>query len=436
MSSSTPHQRTTSSALSDCTPSFIVFERLLNNFSKDEPNILLPLKLLNIPRSHTWSNNNNYNNCSVDTPPMTCQRFSDQNKLSSGRRSVQTPCLDLRLVHTEDVIKPSIFIKDQAKTIDNSSLGQNSSSSNTSFTFNFLGLGAKGARKTSLSDSSFLIKSSPLYTKYNYNCRELDVERAIYSDIRTSSSSNIGFWTHDHHHNDFADVTSKWSQSTPLTTGKSKLINQLLESPISQRNKRKSNVTADITALDDDDDDDRIPRRVKRAKLYADIETSTKLRQNGKSVTISADIYTDQESTMGGSIELEKSRLPKKKSPPPSTKPSKITNRRTRRFGGRVKKPVLLAKKKGVRSKSGCWTCRIRHKACPEDRPECGQCTRLSLKCDYNTVRPQYMYDPILRAKKLSEIRAITTKHKNLCLSSSRHKRQTKLNQRASSTTP
>ncbi|CCE87166.1 Piso0_005709 [Millerozyma farinosa CBS 7064] len=66
----------------------------------------------------------------------------------------------------------------------------------------------------------------------------------------------------------------------------------------------------------------------------------------------------------------------------------------------------------GPRSKSGCWTCRVRHKACPEERPVCSQCSRLDLKCDYSSTRPKYMTDPSLQANKLREIKDVTIKHK------------------------
>lgn len=69
-------------------------------------------------------------------------------------------------------------------------------------------------------------------------------------------------------------------------------------------------------------------------------------------------------------------------------------------------------KKIGPRSKSGCWTCRVRHKACPEERPTCSQCSRLNLDCDYSSIRPTYMVDPILQSNKLKEIRNITFKQK------------------------
>lgn len=67
-----------------------------------------------------------------------------------------------------------------------------------------------------------------------------------------------------------------------------------------------------------------------------------------------------------------------------------------------------VALKKRKRLKLGCWTCRVRHKSCPENKPECGQCLRLHLPCDYSSVRPQYMRDPESQAKKLEEIQSIT----------------------------
>ena len=81
----------------------------------------------------------------------------------------------------------------------------------------------------------------------------------------------------------------------------------------------------------------------------------------------------------------------------------------------RLKEVVYIPEKKrklGPRSKNGCWTCRVRHKACPEDRPECGQCRRLQLVCDYLVVRPAYMFDPTLQLNKLKEIRSITNQQK------------------------
>ncbi|KAL4743166.1 fungal-specific transcription factor domain-containing protein [Aspergillus similis] len=40
------------------------------------------------------------------------------------------------------------------------------------------------------------------------------------------------------------------------------------------------------------------------------------------------------------------------------------------------------------RSRSGCFTCRLRRKKCDEERPTCQSCSKLGLRCDYKT--PQW----------------------------------------------
>lgn len=77
-------------------------------------------------------------------------------------------------------------------------------------------------------------------------------------------------------------------------------------------------------------------------------------------------------------------------------------------------------KRVGPRSRIGCWTCRIRHKACPENKPVCDQCVRLKLVCDYSQDRPAYMSDPTLQKEKLKEIRDITNVQKKINFTSRR----------------
>lgn len=64
------------------------------------------------------------------------------------------------------------------------------------------------------------------------------------------------------------------------------------------------------------------------------------------------------------------------------------------------------------RSRKGCWTCRIRHKACPENKPVCRECVRLGLTCDYSQERPSYMMSDAEAEKKLRQIREITSRCK------------------------
>lgn len=75
-------------------------------------------------------------------------------------------------------------------------------------------------------------------------------------------------------------------------------------------------------------------------------------------------------------------------------------------------KPKPKPKPSNSRSKSGCWTCRIRHKRCPEEKPACSQCERLHLQCDYSNSRPDYMLDASLHSAKLEDIKEQTSKVK------------------------
>ncbi|ODV85208.1 hypothetical protein CANARDRAFT_7856 [[Candida] arabinofermentans NRRL YB-2248] len=61
------------------------------------------------------------------------------------------------------------------------------------------------------------------------------------------------------------------------------------------------------------------------------------------------------------------------------------------------------------RSKNGCWTCRLRRKRCPEQRPNCSECLRLGLVCDgYSTERPPFMRNSQESKDKMEEIKRIT----------------------------
>jgi hypothetical protein len=44
-----------------------------------------------------------------------------------------------------------------------------------------------------------------------------------------------------------------------------------------------------------------------------------------------------------------------------------------------------------LRSKQGCWTCRLRKKKCNEGRPLCSICTSLSITCYGYGPRPDWM---------------------------------------------
>ena len=44
-----------------------------------------------------------------------------------------------------------------------------------------------------------------------------------------------------------------------------------------------------------------------------------------------------------------------------------------------------------LRSKQGCWTCRLRRKKCDEGRPQCSTCESLSITCYGFGPKPDWM---------------------------------------------
>ncbi|RSL45364.1 hypothetical protein CEP54_014283 [Fusarium duplospermum] len=47
----------------------------------------------------------------------------------------------------------------------------------------------------------------------------------------------------------------------------------------------------------------------------------------------------------------------------------------------------------GPRTKTGCWTCRLRRKKCDENKPACSNCTSQSLECYGYDQKPAWMLD-------------------------------------------
>jgi hypothetical protein len=58
-----------------------------------------------------------------------------------------------------------------------------------------------------------------------------------------------------------------------------------------------------------------------------------------------------------------------------------------------------------ILSRSGCWTCRVRHKKCDEVRPECNECTLRSLTCHGYHQKPHFIDDPDLLHLEISRIK-------------------------------
>ncbi|KAJ0423912.1 fungal-specific transcription factor domain-containing protein, partial [Aspergillus carlsbadensis] len=80
-----------------------------------------------------------------------------------------------------------------------------------------------------------------------------------------------------------------------------------------------------------------------------------------------------------------------------STMPSASSSSSSARGGNRYILPdptaPVQSKSRNIvksyrRSRSGCFTCRLRRKKCDEERPTCESCSKLGLRCDYKT--PQW----------------------------------------------
>lgn len=65
-----------------------------------------------------------------------------------------------------------------------------------------------------------------------------------------------------------------------------------------------------------------------------------------------------------------------------------------------------------MRSKNGCWTCRLRKKKCSEEKDKCVNCLRMQIPCDYNTDKPAYMATGESKKLKLLEIKSISVTNK------------------------
>ncbi|BFZ63870.1 hypothetical protein YB2330_005007 [Saitoella coloradoensis] len=60
--------------------------------------------------------------------------------------------------------------------------------------------------------------------------------------------------------------------------------------------------------------------------------------------------------------------------------------------------------RKAPRSKSGCWTCRVRKVKCDERRPTCGQCSRLQIHCEGYSSRFSFRDDTQRVMKRMASV--------------------------------
>ncbi|KAF2278030.1 uncharacterized protein EI97DRAFT_281783 [Westerdykella ornata] len=73
-----------------------------------------------------------------------------------------------------------------------------------------------------------------------------------------------------------------------------------------------------------------------------------------------------------------------------------------------LKEPRPRQRKFAPRSRQGCLTCRTRRKRCDGNRPECQGCTRLNLKCQWQTQR-QIVPDPATPSSPASAVLNVTS---------------------------
>lgn len=76
-----------------------------------------------------------------------------------------------------------------------------------------------------------------------------------------------------------------------------------------------------------------------------------------------------------------------------------------------------------LRSKRGCWTCRLRKKRCDESRPHCSTCESLSITCYGFGPKPEWMDDAVKKRQVANNIKDIvkrTSRHKGATQSSSK----------------
>jgi hypothetical protein len=76
-----------------------------------------------------------------------------------------------------------------------------------------------------------------------------------------------------------------------------------------------------------------------------------------------------------------------------------------------------------LRSKQGCWTCRLRKKKCDENHPLCSLCTSLSITCYGYGPRPEWMDNGERERAVANNIKEIV-KHTSRRKATTQHPRQ------------
>lgn len=126
-----------------------------------------------------------------------------------------------------------------------------------------------------------------------------------------------------------------------------------------------------------------------------------------KPISYDMDNYTIEESPKASRRKRRDTRMKKLQSSSPNKRGSSSGSNKS--SYQRRKRSIL------PRSKSGCWTCRIRKKKCTEEKPSCSQCVKLGLECDgYSDDRPDFMMNAQLQRRRLDDIKHHTSQRKKI----------------------
>lgn len=162
-------------------------------------------------------------------------------------------------------------------------------------------------------------------------------------------------------------------------------------------------------------------KRCSTATIERDLQTKSLVNMSNKEFTLNI-AATAKDLKAEKSLKLkttksikEKPQIRKKKTSKPKT--SKKIQKEVKPSAMKSVKPAPFknkadCNKPNIRSKNGCWTCRLRKKKCSEEKDECVNCLRMQVPCDYNADKPAYMATAELKRLKVLEIKRISVTNK------------------------
>ena len=162
-------------------------------------------------------------------------------------------------------------------------------------------------------------------------------------------------------------------------------------------------------------------KRCSTATMERDLQAKSLVNMSNKEFTLNIaatakDVKIEKSPTLKTSKPIKKKQQVKEKK---IVKPKKSKKKQTK-AKPLAKKPVKLTPPKNttdcikpkIRSKNGCWTCRLRKKKCTEEKEECANCLRMQVPCDYSADKPAYMATAESKRHKLLEVKRISVTNK------------------------